>query len=135
MEKGLFSSSKSRLEGLEILMRHSKMVMFTYCQETDTMEVYDARLQKIDTICGLLYDAERKNMVYPEDYWKLQEFLEGRLQGQSRFVCRKHREEYQMISMDALMQREDGFRIGSMKNVTQERRREEIWQNQAQRDP
>ncbi|MEI3244922.1 MAG: hypothetical protein V8S26_01905 [Lachnospiraceae bacterium] len=81
MEKGLFSSSKSRLEGLEILMRHSKMVMFTYCQETDTMEVYDARLQKIDTICGLLYDAERKNMVYPEDYWKLQEFLEGRLQG------------------------------------------------------
>ncbi|MEI3244921.1 MAG: GGDEF domain-containing protein [Lachnospiraceae bacterium] len=39
-----------------------------------------------------------------------------------------------MISMDALMQREDGFRIGSMKNVTQERRREEIWQNQAQRD-
>ena len=65
MDKGLFSSDKSRLEGLEILMRHSKMVMFTYCQETDTMEIYDAKLQKTDTICGVLYDAEQKNMVCP----------------------------------------------------------------------
>ena len=135
MEKGLFSSDKSRLEGLEILMRHSKMVMFTYCQETDTMEIYDAKLQKTDTICGVLYDAERKNMVCPEDYWKLQEFLEGRLQGAIEIRVQKTPgAEYQMISMDALVQREDGFRIGSMKNVTQERRREEIWQDQAQRD-
>ncbi len=135
MEEELFLSGKNRLEGLEILMRHSKMYMFTYCNVTDTIEVYDARLQKIETIAGVLYDTVRKNMVHPEDYWKLQEFLEGRLQGPIEIrIQKKTGAEYQKLSMDALGFHEDGLRIGSIKNVTQERKREEIWQDQAQRD-
>ncbi len=135
MGEKLFSSGESRCKGLEILMLHSRMFMFSYDRQTDSMDVYDARLEQIDTIRGVLHDPYRKSLVHPEDFWKLQEFLEGELQGPIEIRVRKERDaDYQRMSMDALGERADGLRIGSMKNVTQERKREEIWQEQAQRD-
>ena len=91
MTEQIFMSRESRLEGLEILMRHAGMYMFTYRPASDEMVVYDARLQELERIAGVLYDPHRRALVHPEDFWKLQEFLEGRLQGPIEFRIKKRR--------------------------------------------
>ena len=135
MTEQIFMSRESRLEGLEILMRHAGMYMFTYRPASDEMVVYDARLQELERIAGVLYDPHRRALVHPEDFWKLQEFLEGRLQGPIEFrIKKKENGDYQKMSMDGSEEEQDGVRIGSIKNVTVERQKEEIWQEQARRD-
>ena len=120
---------------MEILMRHAGMYMFTYRPASDEMVIYDARLQEVEKIDGVLSEPSRCSLVHPEDFWKLQEFLEGRLQGPIEFRIKKTESgDYQKMSMDAREEEMDGIRIGSIKNVTVERRKEEIWQEQAKRD-
>ena len=130
-----FSFDNNTAEGLKVVMQHARMVIFTYCPETDEMSVYGNNLKKIDHLSGILHDKYRISLVFPEDFWKLQEFLEGRLQGPIEIRVKKSEStEYQELSMDALNKSKDGLLIGSMKDLTPERKKEHRWQEQAQRD-
>lgn len=130
-----FSFDDNTLDGLKIVMQHARMVIFTYCLKTDEMTVYGTDLKKIDHLSGILHDSYRSSLVFPEDFWKLQEFLEGRLQGPIEIRVKKSQNaDYQELSMDALTKNKDGLLIGSMKDLTPERKKEHRWQEQAQRD-
>ena len=130
-----FSFDDNSLDGLKVVLQHARMVIFTYCPETDEMTVYGTNLKKIDHLCGILHAPSRVSLVFPEDFWKLQEFLEGRLQGPIEIRVKKSADaEYQDLSMDALTKSRNGLLIGSMKDLTPERKKEHRWQEQAQRD-
>lgn len=88
--KNFFTSDKNLTSSLKLLMQHAHMYMFTYSQETDEMNVYDSNLTRIDRICGILRDPYRSSMVHPDDIWKLQEFLEERLQGPIEIRVKKN---------------------------------------------
>lgn len=130
-----FSSDSNLVDSLKILMQHSRMYMFTYSQQNDEMNVYDASLCKTDTIPGVLYDSERVSLVHPDDFWKLQEFLEHRLQGPVEIRVKKQPDgDYHNISMDALSGSTGPLLIGSMKNITRTRQKEHLLLEQAHKD-
>lgn len=130
-----FSLNSNLIDGLKILMQHAHMYMFTYCQKADEMNVYDSGLNKIETIKGVLHESYRTSLVHPDDFWKLQEFLERRLQGPIEIRIKKHSNtDYQNLSMDALPESDEHFLMGSMKNITHSRKKEQILQEQAQKD-
>lgn len=134
MEK-IFSSNTNLTDGLRTLMQHAHMYMFTYSQDNDEMNVYNASLNIIDTIPGVLHDPLQSSMVHPEDIWKLQEFLGQKLQGPIEIrVRKKPGSDYDNISMDALTDSSTSIFMGSMKNITKVRKKEQILLEQAQKD-
>ena len=48
-----FSFDNNTAEGLKVVMQHARMVIFTYCPETDEMSVYGNNLKKIDHLSGI----------------------------------------------------------------------------------
>ena len=133
--KNFFTSDKNLTSSLKLLMQHAHMYMFTYSQDTDEMNVYDSNLTRIDKICGILRDPYRSSMVHPDDIWKLQEFLEERLQGPIEIRVKKISDgDYDNLSMDSIIENNESVFIGSMRNVTKVRKKEQILQEQAQKD-
>ena len=133
--KNFLTSDKNLTSSLKLLMQHAHMYMFTYSQETDEMNVYDSNLTRIDRICGILRDPYRSSMVHPDDMWKLQEFLEERLQGPIEIrVKKKSDSDYDNLSMDSIIENNEPVFIGSMRNVTKVRKKEQNLQEQAQKD-
>lgn len=133
--KNFLTSDKNLTSSLKLLMQHAHMYMFTYSQETDEMNVYDSNLTRIDRICGILRDPYRSSMVHPDDIWKLQEFFEERLQGPIEIRVKKISDgDYDNLSMDSIIENNESVFIGSMRNVTKVRKKEQILQEQAQKD-
>ena len=133
--ENFFTSDKNLTNSLKLLMQHAHMYMFTYSQDTDEMNVYDSSLARIDRICGILRDPYRSSMVHPDDIWKLQEFLEKKLQGPIEIRVKKQSDgDYDNLSMDSIAENNGAVFMGSMRNVTKVRKKEQILQEQAQKD-
>lgn len=133
--KNIFSSDTHLINSLKLLMQHTQMYLFTYSQKTDEMNVYDASLKNIDIISGVLRNTTRVSLVHPDDFWKLRELLEEKISGPVEIRVKKTPEgEYHNISMDTLPKGTDSILLGSMRNITKVRKKEQILQEKAQKD-
>lgn len=133
--KDIFSSDTHLINILKLLMQHTQMYLFTYSQRTDEMNVYDASLKNIDIISGVLRNTARVSLVHRDDFWKLQELLEEKIPGPVEIRVKKTPErEYHNISIDTLPKGTDSILLGSMRNITKVRKKEQILQEKAQKD-
>lgn len=132
-EKNFLSGLKTQ-DKMSILLKSAGMTAFEYLLKEDQMIYYNAHLKVDREMPGFLKKLEASSGIHPEDVWKVREFLQGRLRGPVEVRLREG-ESYKRVQMDALPVEGDGEKIaGCLKDVTEDRKREEILEEQAKRD-
>lgn len=122
------------MEKLKILMKYAGISVFEYFPEEDRLVLYNGQLQEEKEILEFLGRLEELCAIHPEDTAKVRAFLRGTTQGTVEMkmmengYCRR-------VLLDALQREEqDPSVIGCIRDITEIRKREELLEDQAQRD-
>ena len=126
---------QNRTDKVEILLKNAGMSVFEYDPNQDLMITYDGKLEERKVIEHALQKAEKKNVIFQEDFWKVREVLKGEMRGPIEVRIWRNG-EYRKMLLDVLKDqtRHNEMWLGFVKDVTEERKREEILEEQAKTD-
>lgn len=114
------------------------ILIFEYFPCEDLMLIYNAELRLISRIEGYIQNLDKNPHVYPEDRWKMDRLCSGHSTGKTevRFLNNKGSLLRKVITWDYICHKSTDrkFLIGTIRDITEERKREKILADQAKRD-
>lgn len=112
--------------------------VFEYDGRQDRLVIYDRDEEKPRVIEHYLENQEDSSAIHPEELWKATEFFRGRLRGPLEFRLLQKEGGYRRVQIQALPVPEEGkgdpFLVGCVKDITEEKEREQILEDRAMRD-
>lgn len=138
-EPGSFISSNADVKKLAAVLKKNGVAVFEYLLKEDRLIVYDEELKIEREISGYLAYLEKNTKIHPEDRWKAIAFYQGRFREpvEVRVMEEDGRVKRVVISAVLMKDEEDGsdYLLCSSKNVTEDKVREELLEDQARKDP
>lgn len=132
-----FFREGQNLERLEVILRSRGMLAFEYDKEEDTLILYNNDLQVDKIIPGYVVHLRTSEMTYPEDRSIIVDFFLGKREGPIEIRTKSLDGGRKKRVLDGLFV-EDGDQkilVGYTRDVTEEREREQLLEEQARRDP
>ena len=134
-----FLTDIKRLKGLALLLNSKGIFVFEYQPQKDQLTFYDDTLQAAQIIPDYLDYLFHRSPVHPDDREKVAHFmqhktsesLEVRQNNRDGTISRKLLESV-FLGRD---KENHSILLGTMKDITEEKEREELLQDQARRDP
>lgn len=121
-----------------VILKKNGILVLEYFIKEDRLVEYDTGLKPIREIPHYLAVLEQDPQIHPEDRWKAVEFYKGNLRGPVEIrTLGKEGEVFRKILDASLLKEEEGKAerlIVSVKDVTMEKKREELLEEQARRD-
>ncbi len=121
-----------------VILKKNGILVLEYIIKEDRLVVYDEQLSPIRELEHCLSLLEQDPYIHPEDRWKAVEFYKGNLRGPVEIRTLEKEGEVRRKILDASLLKGEGDEpdrlIVSMKDITKEKRREELLEEQAQRD-
>lgn len=123
---------------ISAVLESSGLTVFEYLRGEDKLIIYNNVLKPVREIENYISYLENDTGIYPEDKWKLEAFFRGRLKqgidvriaGDKGLVRQIHIEAVVVCGEDG----EPDVCVGSIRDVTIEKRNEKILENQARKD-
>lgn len=138
-QKNCFFEDKEKMQKLTAVLKESGIQVFEYYPEEDTIIVYDDLLKDGKAIPEYLSYLEKETRVHPEDRWKAVEFYKERLRGpiELRTIGEDGRIHKKVVEASVVQDKKTGKRMlfGNAKDISADKQREEILEEQAKRDP
>lgn len=133
-----FLADDEKLEKIAAVLKNTGISVFEYYLKEDRFVLYDERLKTVEEVSQYLSYLEADPKIYPEDRWKAISFFQGGVRGPAEIrvmdengsLLRKRLDATQISGYGAASRR----LIGSIKDVTAEKKREEVLEEQARRD-
>ena len=112
------------------------MTAFEYFPEEDKLVLYDENLQADRIHSGYAAYLENSRMIHPDDRWKLLDFLKGSLRGPIEVRTKDKEGNAKRRVLDAifLSEKNGDFLAGYTRDITEQKAREEILEEQARKD-
>lgn len=134
-----FMRERHRQAILASIVKRSELLLFEYFPEREEFILYDGQFQVLQRIEHFLKHLEKEEKVHPEDKWKVAGFCSGELRNSIEIRCMEgegliSRKDLNWIYLPK-SSKEEPVLLGSIRDVTMEKRREEKLQEEAQRDP
>ena len=131
-----FLADRKKLEKLEIILKSRGMTAFEYFPEEDKLILYDDNLQADKVIPGYAAHLKTSQMIHPDDRWKILDFFLGKLRGPIEVRTKTLEGNDKRRVLDALPVDENtgDLLVGYTRDITEQREREEILEEQARRD-
>lgn len=122
-------------ELLQSILKSSESRFCEYVREEDSLVVYDEELFEDCVIPGFMEHLQKSSAVHPDDIWKLHRFFQGESgeDAEVRICWDDHqtRLRFRPLVMETEGEKKMPFLI---RDITQERRREELLEEQAKKD-
>ena len=127
-----------KVEKLKMLIRSIGVAVFEYFPKEDRLILYDNELKEKKVVEGFLAYIKEEKRIHPEDKWLVKEFLQGRMRGPVEIRIIED-PKYKKLYLDAAVPEAaepvmPESVVGILKDVSEERKREEILVEQAQKD-
>lgn len=136
---GTFMREKHRQAILTSMVKRSELLLFEYFPEREEFIIYDGQFQILRKIEQFGKYLENDKKIYPDDKWKMEGFCKGELRNSIEIRCIEGEGLISRKSLNSIYlhknEAEEPVLLGSIRDVTIEKRREEKLQEQAQRDP
>lgn len=134
-----FMRARHRLAILASMVKRSELLLFEYFPEREEFILYNGQFQEIQRIEHFLEHLEKEDKIHPEDKWKVAGFCCGELRSSIEIRCIEGEGLISRKSLNSIYlsktSEEEPVLLGSIRDVTMEKRREEKLQEEAQRDP
>lgn len=130
---------KHRQAILSSMIKRKELLLFEYFPEREVFILYDGQFQMLQKIEHFMEYLQREDKIHPEDKWKMAGFCNGEVRNsiEIRYVEGEgliSRKNLNSVYLPKSLN-EESVLLGSIRDVTIERRREEQLQEEAQRDP
>lgn len=134
-----FMREKHRQAILMSMVKRSEMLLFEYFPRREEFIVYDGQFQILEKIEQFEKYLKTEKKIYPDDKWKMIGFCNGEVRNSIEIRCLEgegliSRKEFNSIYLQQSLE-EEAVLLGTIRDVTIEKRREEKLQEEAQRDP
>ena len=131
-----FLANGQKLEKIEIILKSREMTAFEYFPEEDKLILYDDNLLADKVIPGYAAHLRTSQMIHPDDRWKILDFFLGKLRGPIEVRTKTIEGKAKRRVLDALTVSEgkETVMVGYTRDITEQRAREEILEEQARRD-
>lgn len=132
-----FLREGQNLERLEIILRSRGMLAFEYYPTEDTLILYNDELQVDKVIPGYAAHLCTSEMTHPEDRSVIADFFQGKREGPIEVRTKSLSGERKNRVLDGLFVEDGGQKVlvGYTRDVTEEKERERLLEEQARRDP
>ncbi len=130
---------KHRQAILASMIKRKELLLFEYFPEREVFILYDGQFQMLQKIEHFMEYLQKEDKIHPEDKWKMVGFCNGEVRNsiEIRYVEGEgliSRKNLNSVYLPKSLN-EESVLLGSIRDVTIERRREEQLQEEAQRDP
>ena len=137
MEQPYLDEEKRRAV-LSVLLRNSGIFVFEYSPKEDTLIVYNEKFQVVKKRVNLMLWIEETERIYPKDKWKFAEFFRGSMRGKIEVRIKEDDGHMARKILDASYLKREGdcpdILIGTSKDITAEKQKEEYLKEKARRD-
>ena len=135
----LLTTARGKGKALSEALEMVGVYIFEYDRHADRLVIYDREKAGPRQIDHYLEDQNTNTVVHPEERWKVTEFFQGRLSGPLEFRIQEEDGGCRRVLVQALPLSGDGKEdtcvlVGCIKDVTQEKKREQILEERAMRD-
>lgn len=135
----LLMTARGKGKALSKALEMVGVYIFEYDRHADRLVIYDSEKAGPRQIDHYLEDQNTNTVVHPEERWKVTEFFQGRLSGPLEFRVQEEDGGCRRVLVQALPLSGDGKEdtcvlVGCIKDVTQEKKREQILEERAMRD-
>lgn len=131
-------ADRQKLAKLAVILKNSNISVFEYLLSKDTFILYDDRLQVSRTIPDYLSHLKTDGLIHPEDHRKVVEFFQMKRNGplEIRVIAKDNNTGRKILDASLITgnDMQPDILVGTIKDVTLEREREELLENQAKRD-
>ena len=131
------SVSCDMLKRVAAVLKRNEISVFEYDQKTCAAVFYDDSLRKSTEVSDLLRHVDTDPRLYDDDRWKVRAFFEGNLRGPIEFRYTDSDGCLRRKMLDAVTAIEGGLGaglLGTIHDVTEEKSREKILEDQARKD-
>ena len=131
------SVSCDMLKRVAAVLKRNEISVFEYDQKTCAAVFYDDSLRKSTEVSDLLRHVDTDPRLYDDDRWKVRAFFEGNLRGPIEFRYTDSDGCLRRKMLDAVTAIEGGQGaglLGTLHDVTEEKSREKILEDQARKD-
>ena len=129
--------NRKQIEKLAIVLKNSRIKIFEYLVDEDTLVVYDEKFHIEKTIAGYMDYIDDKSKIYPEDREKVKQIYKEAKE--ATIEIREFGEDgdikYSVLEFMKIVN-EDGklTLIGSTRNITEQRKQEKKLKERARKD-
>lgn len=136
--KGMRKTAEEKLRELTLVLRDCGVEIFEYDQKQDCLVLMDSETGEAREYPGVLSMIEKRGRIHSEDVWKTEEFFRGNLRGPLEIRClgADGQPARKLLSIVCITRNagEKKVLLGSVRDLTMERRREALLEEQARRD-
>lgn len=136
---GCLVEDETKMLKVAEILKESGIQIFEYYMDEDKLVVYNDMQECGTEIPSYMAYLETQTIVHPEDRWKAIEFYRGRMKGpiELRTMEEDGKKSRRLVDASEMRDEKTGTRIllGYSKDISADKRREEILEEQARRDP
>lgn len=132
----LILENKEKLQAVITNLARNGIDIFEYIPSEDTFILYASNAEDTVVKTNFLTQLKTCSFIHPEDLWKMEEICKGHLKHQTeiRFLMPNQGLITRILDADVFLSAEKNSLLGTIRNITEEQKREKILEEQVKRD-
>lgn len=130
---------EEQMKKLAAILKNSRIQIFEYIVDEDTLVVYDDRLHIDKTVKGYLDYIDRKSKIHPEDREKIKQLYKKAEEGlvEIREIAEDGTIRRSLVELTKITDETTGklILVGSSKDITEQKEQEKRLKEEARKDP